>query len=777
MYRKILFFLFLLITSYQLPITPVFATPKKISDPFIGVNAKDIIFVPDEATEEDFETIKKNIAQNLDWLANCQGTVVRLFVEPTSSAKKLAALDYALRYGANKGIKFIITLSDSAIISLWPGYHGFLDSDQAIIYDSHLDNLVNKYKNSNSILAWEIGNEPHCHYNDPPDEFKISCSQELITFVQQKAQRIKDLDPNHAVLIGVEGNDSGTYRIMHQDPNINALTTHAYNVDSITHTDSSGQSIGNLHILDNIQTSQELGKPHIFEEYNTLDSANRLSAIENIIKQYFNDYHGTGFLLWHLTLPYYHDSRPGHDLSFTTDNGGAICQIIKNYAPSKPLRYPFTISDPHTGFINRFFQSLTDFLKLVIQNPRRRTATDFGGDPNITTLNSDIGQTITCAYQTDISQDFDPDQFADQLDPNVSVTINGQVHLGDKYSNTSNSNAVNIYYSSRSLDGSDFNTFNPGNSINERMLSQDLLHDLRYQNLILSAYSHSPDPNLNTQGVTDDPVGFSCPQSNHTCLPAKEYSTLAEDIQKTCRPIYATEIVYSQKVPFYTSDSYQTLTPVNLPPDALDLINQFYPNSYNSQHPDTPFSLINTPNDCYHLLYNQMSLANINSIETYYTITDDSSQPKQANRAIPAGIYTNQAIIKSSGMNIPQDLQDDVDIDPDQFCHRLSQSITNPDQLQDIKIPVQKRGLFDFLKKKATSPVTIQLSLPLTYAQQLQKEWARNSMFIPQELSVTNQACSSTNSDATDTGLCTSESQQRVRDMLTPEDWHQTKQL
>lgn len=68
-------------------------------------------------------------------------------------------------------------------------------------YETYVQEIVRRYKDSPAVFAWELANEPRA--NGYPSiarpDFKPA---QLTTWIENRAQFVKSLDPNHMVAIG-----------------------------------------------------------------------------------------------------------------------------------------------------------------------------------------------------------------------------------------------------------------------------------------------------------------------------------------------------------------------------------------------------------------------------------------------------------------------------------------------------------------------------------------------------------------------------------------------
>ena len=84
----------------------------------------------------------------------------------------------------------------------------FRDEEVIRMYHDHVRFIVNRnnsisgkpYKEDATIMSWELANEPR----------GMRFPEDLKTWVERTAGLIKDLDPNHLVTIGLEGDTVST---------------------------------------------------------------------------------------------------------------------------------------------------------------------------------------------------------------------------------------------------------------------------------------------------------------------------------------------------------------------------------------------------------------------------------------------------------------------------------------------------------------------------------------------------------------------------------------
>jgi mannan endo-1,4-beta-mannosidase len=128
--------------------------------------------------------------------ANGTGTI-------NTGADGLERLDYVVQSAEAHDVKLIINF-----VNNWDNYGGipayastfnvaqtdwFNSSVTQNVYLNYVSTLVNRYKSSTAIFAWELANEPRCQ----------GCEVSTITdWVISTSAYIKSIDPNHMVTVG-----------------------------------------------------------------------------------------------------------------------------------------------------------------------------------------------------------------------------------------------------------------------------------------------------------------------------------------------------------------------------------------------------------------------------------------------------------------------------------------------------------------------------------------------------------------------------------------------
>ena len=158
----------------------------------------------------------------------------------------------------------------------------FVTNDRAKqLAADHVKNIVTRtnrytgrpYAESPAIMSWQIANEPRAFADDP------ATKQAFAQWIAEQAALIRNLDPNHLVSTGSEGQhgceqDLDLWRQIHADPNIGYAIVHLwpYNwgwvneqnlVDNVAEAcDKADEYIGRHSRL-----AAEMGKPLVLEEF------------------------------------------------------------------------------------------------------------------------------------------------------------------------------------------------------------------------------------------------------------------------------------------------------------------------------------------------------------------------------------------------------------------------------------------------------------------------------------------------------------------------------
>lgn len=157
---------------------------------------------------------------------------------------------------------------------------GFLNCDECKQqFFNHVRYMLNrtnqytgvKYVDDNTIMTWEIGNEPRAFSNE-----NIPA---LEKYIKETAALIKSIDKNHLVTTGTEGQHGceeslQVFERIHALPDIDYLTMHIWpknwgwlNIKDIPGTIALSIDSTNKYMNDHFAVARRLGKPIVLEEF------------------------------------------------------------------------------------------------------------------------------------------------------------------------------------------------------------------------------------------------------------------------------------------------------------------------------------------------------------------------------------------------------------------------------------------------------------------------------------------------------------------------------
>jgi mannan endo-1,4-beta-mannosidase len=154
-----------------------------------------------------------------------------------------------------------------------------------------------KYVNDNTIMAWEIANEPRV-WTKENEPFFTSWLNDVVNF-------IKDLDKNHLITTGSEGkagsnDDVTTFEKTHTNPNIDYLTMHIWpkNWGWYKVEDEKGSTPIAIkktieYIDEHIEVAKKLQKPIVLEEFGYPRSQESLDRNASVL--YRNEFYKAVF--------------------------------------------------------------------------------------------------------------------------------------------------------------------------------------------------------------------------------------------------------------------------------------------------------------------------------------------------------------------------------------------------------------------------------------------------------------------------------------------------
>ncbi|MCJ1432398.1 hypothetical protein MMC27_001754 [Xylographa pallens] len=122
------------------------------------------------------------------------------------NANGIARLDSAVNTAEKYGIQLVLPMlnnwGDLGGIDTYTNAFGgnstsfYTDAKSQAAYRNYIQFIVNRYKDTNAIFAWELCNEPRCH----------GCDTSVIyNWASETSAYIKSLDPSHMVTLGDEG--------------------------------------------------------------------------------------------------------------------------------------------------------------------------------------------------------------------------------------------------------------------------------------------------------------------------------------------------------------------------------------------------------------------------------------------------------------------------------------------------------------------------------------------------------------------------------------------
>ncbi|KAJ4207535.1 hypothetical protein NW759_013935 [Fusarium solani] len=211
--------------------------------------------------------------------------------ENGKSKINLERFDRVVNAASKAGVKLIVALTnnwadyggmDVYTVNLGGKYHDDFYRVPKIknAYKRYVKAMVNRYKNSPAIMAWELANEPRCGAdgvrNLPRSD---NCTPKLLSdWVEEMSAYVKSLDPDHLVTWGGEGgfnresddwayngSDGGDFDHEIALPNIDFGVFHTY-PDWWSKT----VSWSNQWIIDHARSGAKVGKPVVHEEYGWL---------------------------------------------------------------------------------------------------------------------------------------------------------------------------------------------------------------------------------------------------------------------------------------------------------------------------------------------------------------------------------------------------------------------------------------------------------------------------------------------------------------------------
>lgn len=683
------FLLFLISASPSLALVPLNNGYK-----FIGVNSIHLtegLFDDNGTMDQLRATTIENSLRHLS--QDCSVSVVRLFATDMGNDYPLESLKYVLSLGSKYGIKFVIALGN-AFRMLPSNDTDFLVTPDPLEYEQKSQVFVRELSSQyySAILAWELINEPHCHW--AKDKYDPQCPQKLNDFVAYHSSWIKQIAPAIPVLVGQEAKHddeasadqwakiaptTGPHAAsdivaLNYHPTIDALTIHPYGGDA-----------GNVENL--AERAAYLNKPFFTEEYNSqAKEEEKKRDIQNMIAATFNN-SGVGFLLWEYSLPL--PGSSGDEYRFSDGDTG-ICDILRESAsiydipppipyeleapPFMPVSYrrtpancnlesnlvaPINIGEPIVGVPDN--EVIDPNNKSADYYRPYNTSQKYICDTTIT-ISQTFSPRLVSTGRTDPDTGapiyeytpYNPDQIADRIEKN-EVSNRGAPNA-EQFANPPDN-----FHQSPSERRDALSNYT-GISAAYRMTSAKSQTELKDRLLLevpLFLDPH-PDGSVDTD-VNEEQVAWGCQDQCFHLGCGKPQN------QGSCRPIYLSEIAWYRLV--YRPQPFNEKIVQNYSSDQLirlkSILSQYYSCNNGScgyllEHSQTDYFQL-LKNECYQKIYDNLNLVSTGSLDTTVLIHNQdtgSTETTQVTRMIPAGKTLNTQFTQLIKNIIPDSAQD-----------------------------------------------------------------------------------------------------------------------
>ncbi|KAF4606777.1 hypothetical protein EYR38_000832 [Pleurotus pulmonarius] len=250
----------------------------------------------------------------------------------------LQRLDKVIETAGRHGIKIILTFTNN-----WVGYggaelyinwiagagqpHDVFYTDRRIVasYQRYVRTIVERYKSSPNIFAWELINEARCLGDLPAGPNCVPFSGTISRWYEEQANFVRKLDPFHMITTGGEGQFTWKNPVKYwangvlvSDYNFNGQAGEDFDKDLALKNIDFGTYVNNQHMypqywysdLDfpgsnftlkswgvdwidhHAKAAKKIGKPLILEEFGTSGFENKTDIYPTWVKRALDTQHG-----------------------------------------------------------------------------------------------------------------------------------------------------------------------------------------------------------------------------------------------------------------------------------------------------------------------------------------------------------------------------------------------------------------------------------------------------------------------------------------------------
>ena len=258
-----------------------------------------------------------------------------MFQNFTQGGENLSKFEYVLSLAEKNDIKLIPVFENQWDSCTEGGYktsywykEGYKNpyGGNAISYKGYVGNIVTKYRNTSTIMMWQLMNEAEADHHA------------LYQFAEDMGAFIKSIDKNHLVSLGTigsgqEGASGSEFRTLHAIPSIDVIGYHDYHYDTLPFPDYDNYNSLKVRFSDAIT----LDKPIIVSESgikaNCTESdchtpSRRAELFRAKMTEFFKR-GGAAYLLWSYRD---HAGSPVREYDFTSFD--PLTRVIKQQSAS-----------------------------------------------------------------------------------------------------------------------------------------------------------------------------------------------------------------------------------------------------------------------------------------------------------------------------------------------------------------------------------------------------------------------------------------------------------